>query len=79
MPHLVRLILPLCTLHQVEKADGSDSNSSQMSSGDKASILITTSQHTVFLFSHLRDRDFVIEKLSELLAKLPKYTNLIYD
>lgn len=73
MPHLVRLILPLCILHQVEKADSSDSGSSLMGNNDKASILISTSQHSFFLFSQLRDRDFVIEKISELLAKLPKY------
>ncbi|XP_035436972.1 TBC1 domain family member 9 isoform X2 [Spodoptera frugiperda] len=67
--NLVRLIIPLRNVHQVERADSGGTGSS---SGDSGSILITTAHHTSFLFGNISDRDFLVHKISELLAKLPK-------
>ncbi|KAL4714146.1 hypothetical protein ACJJTC_008500 [Scirpophaga incertulas] len=64
--NLVRLTIPLRDVHQVERADSGGS------SGDSGSILITTSYHTSFLFGNISDREFLVHKISELLAKLPK-------
>ncbi|XP_026329753.1 TBC1 domain family member 9 isoform X2 [Hyposmocoma kahamanoa] len=66
--NLVRLIIPLRNVHQVERADSTGTGSS----GDSGSILITTAHHTSFLFGNISDRDFLVNKISELLAKLPK-------
>ncbi|CAK1583228.1 unnamed protein product [Parnassius mnemosyne] len=66
--HLVRLTIPLRNVHQVERADSGGAGSS----GDSGSILITTAHHTSFLFGNISDRDFLVHKISELLAKLPK-------
>ncbi|XP_047510083.1 TBC1 domain family member 9 isoform X1 [Pieris napi] len=65
--NLVRLIIPLRNVYQVEKADSGGTGSS----GESGSILITTSYHTSFLFGNISDRDFIVHKISELLAKLP--------
>lgn len=65
--HLVRLTIPLRNVHQVERADSGGTGSS----GDSGSILITTAHHTSFLFGNISDRDFLVHKISELLAKLP--------
>ncbi|XP_022819587.1 TBC1 domain family member 9 isoform X2 [Spodoptera litura] len=67
--NLVRLNIPLRNVHQVERADSGGTGSS---SGDSGSILITTAHHTSFLFGNISDRDFLVHKISELLAKLPK-------
>ncbi|XP_013182367.1 PREDICTED: TBC1 domain family member 9B isoform X1 [Papilio xuthus] len=64
--HLVRLTIPLRNVHQVERADSGGAGSS-----DSGSILITTAHHTSFLFGNISDRDFLVHKISELLAKLP--------
>ncbi|KAF9420846.1 hypothetical protein HW555_003032, partial [Spodoptera exigua] len=64
----IRLIIPLRNVHQVERADSGGTGSS---SGDSGSILITTAHHTSFLFGNISDRDFLVHKISELLAKLP--------
>nr|XP_049695540.1 TBC1 domain family member 9 isoform X3 [Helicoverpa armigera] len=66
--NLVRLTIPLRNVHQVERADSGGTGSS----GDSGSILITTAHHTSFLFGNISDRDFLVHKISELLAKLPK-------
>lgn len=66
--NLVRLTIPLRNVHQVERADASGTGSS----GDSGSILITTAHHTIYLFGNISDRDFLVHKISELLAKLPK-------
>nr|XP_049695538.1 TBC1 domain family member 9 isoform X1 [Helicoverpa armigera] len=65
--NLVRLTIPLRNVHQVERADSGGTGSS----GDSGSILITTAHHTSFLFGNISDRDFLVHKISELLAKLP--------
>ncbi|XP_021209163.1 TBC1 domain family member 9 isoform X1 [Bombyx mori] len=67
VPNLVRLTIPLRNVHQVERADSGGTGSS----GDSGSILITTAHHTSFLFGNISDRDFLVHKISELLAKLP--------
>ncbi|KAM3963454.1 TBC1 domain family member 8/9 [Aphomia sociella] len=64
---LVRLTIPLRNVHQVERADSGGTGSS----GDSGSILITTSHHTSYLFGNISDRVFLVNKISELLAKLP--------
>lgn len=66
--HLVRLTIPLRSVHQVERTVGSGSGSG----GDSGAIFITTAHHTNFLFGNISDRDFIVYKISELLAKLPK-------
>ncbi|CAH0720664.1 unnamed protein product, partial [Brenthis ino] len=68
VPHLVRLTIPLRNVHQVERADSGGTGSS----ADSGSILITTSHHASFLFGNISDRNFLVQKISELLAKLPK-------
>ncbi|KAJ0180398.1 hypothetical protein K1T71_003802 [Dendrolimus kikuchii] len=65
--NLVRLTIPLRNVHQVERADSGGTGSS----ADSGSILITTAHHTSFLFGNISDRDFLVHKISELLAKLP--------
>ncbi|XP_059050119.1 TBC1 domain family member 9 [Achroia grisella] len=65
--NLVRLTIPLRNVHQVERADSGGTGSS----GDSGSILITTAHHTSFLFGNISDREFLVNKISELLAKLP--------
>ncbi|KAL0893723.1 hypothetical protein ABMA27_013870 [Loxostege sticticalis] len=65
--NLVRLTIPLRNVHQVERADSGGTGSS----GDSGSILITTSHHTSFFFGNISDREFLVHKISELLAKLP--------
>ncbi|XP_061712072.1 TBC1 domain family member 9 isoform X1 [Cydia pomonella] len=64
--NLVRLTIPLRTVHQVERADSGGTGSA-----DSGSILITTAHHTSFLFGNISDREFLVHKISELLAKLP--------
>ncbi|XP_053625119.1 TBC1 domain family member 9 isoform X2 [Plodia interpunctella] len=66
--NLVRLTIPLRNVHQVERADSGGAGSSS----DSGSILITTSLYTSFLFGNISDREFLVHKISELLAKLPK-------
>ncbi|KOB64627.1 putative ypt/rab gtpase activating protein, partial [Operophtera brumata] len=66
--NLVRLTIPLRNVHQVERAAAGGTGSSN----DTGSILITTAHHTSFLFGNIADRDFLVHKISELLAKLPK-------
>lgn len=66
--NLVRLTIPLRNVQQVEQADSGGPGSSS----DGGRILITTTHHTSFLFGNIADRDFLVHKISELLAKLPK-------
>ncbi|KAG7307154.1 hypothetical protein JYU34_007300 [Plutella xylostella] len=65
--NLVRLTIPLRNVHQVERAVSGGAGSS----GDTGSVLITTAHHTSFLFGNISDREFLVHKISELLAKLP--------
>ncbi|KAL2731408.1 TBC1 domain family member 9-like isoform X2 [Vespula squamosa] len=58
---LVSLVIPLREVRLVESAEN------QSSSVDK-SILVTTARAS-FLFAQIQDRDFVVQKISELLAK----------
>lgn len=51
-------------LLKVERAENQPSNVAV----DK-SLLITTRGRTSFLFAQLHDRDFIVQKLSELLAR----------
>ncbi|CAB0033563.1 unnamed protein product [Trichogramma brassicae] len=61
--HLVNLVIPLREVRQVEAAENQASNASL-----EKSILITTARAS-FLFAQIHDRDFVVQKISELLAK----------
>ncbi|XP_054270034.1 TBC1 domain family member 9 isoform X2 [Macrosteles quadrilineatus] len=69
---LVSLVLPLRDVVQIERAENQASNPSV-----DHSILITTrtAQRSTFLFSQIQDRDFVVQKLSDLLAKIRICTN----
>lgn len=61
--NLVSVVIPLRDVRLVEKAENQASNSAV----DK-SVLITTCNRTSFLFAQIQDRDFVVQKISELLA-----------
>lgn len=63
MKNLVSVVIPLRDVRLVEKAENQASNSAV----DK-SVLITTCNRTSFLFAQIQDRDFVVQKISELLA-----------
>ncbi|KAJ9591108.1 hypothetical protein L9F63_002329, partial [Diploptera punctata] len=62
--NLVNVVIPLRDVRLVEKGADQPSNSAV----DK-SVLITTSGRASFLFAQLQDRDFVVQKVSELLSK----------
>ncbi|XP_039293126.1 TBC1 domain family member 9 isoform X2 [Nilaparvata lugens] len=62
---LVSLVIPLRDMSQVEKTD-SDPSSVTLEN----SILITTRMKVNYLFSRIVDRDFLVQKISELLAKI---------
>ncbi|XP_058791505.1 TBC1 domain family member 9 isoform X2 [Phymastichus coffea] len=61
--NLVSLVIPFREVRLIETPDNQASNSSV----DKA-ILVTTARAS-FLFAQIHDRDFVVKKISELLAK----------
>ncbi|XP_063222042.1 TBC1 domain family member 9 isoform X2 [Bacillus rossius redtenbacheri] len=61
---LVSVVIPLRDVALVEKAENQASNTAV----DK-SVLITTNTKVSFLFAQLQDRDFVVQKISELLAR----------
>lgn len=61
---LVSVVLPLRDVSLVERAENQASNPAV----DK-SVLITTSSKCSFLFAQIQDRDFVVQKISELLAR----------
>ncbi|XP_076233513.1 TBC1 domain family member 8/9 isoform X2 [Calliopsis andreniformis] len=66
---LVSLVIPLREVRLIEPAENQSS-----STGIDKSILVTTARSS-FLFAQIHDRDFVVQKISELLAK-SKLTNL---
>ncbi|XP_014472834.1 PREDICTED: TBC1 domain family member 9 isoform X4 [Dinoponera quadriceps] len=59
---VVSLVIPLREVTLVEPAEN------QSSTGADKSILVTTARSS-FLFAQIHDRDFVVQKISELLAK----------
>ncbi|XP_001600394.2 TBC1 domain family member 9 isoform X2 [Nasonia vitripennis] len=61
--NLVSLVIPLREVRLIESAENQASNTAV----DK-SILVTTARAS-FLFAQIHDRDFVLQKISELLAK----------
>lgn len=63
MKNLVSLVIPLRDVRQVERAENQASNTAV----DK-SVLITCGRAS-FLFAQIQDRDFVVQKISELLAR----------
>lgn len=64
MKNLVSVVIPLRDVRLVEKAENQASNTAV----DK-SVLITTCGRASFLFAQIQDRDFVVQKISELLAR----------
>ncbi|KAK3913686.1 TBC1 domain family member 9 [Frankliniella fusca] len=62
----VSVVIPLRDVNSVEKLDSSNSSSSNMSKA----VLFTLKGDVTFLFAQLHDRDFVVMKISELLAKI---------
>ncbi|EGI61255.1 TBC1 domain family member 9, partial [Acromyrmex echinatior] len=58
----VSLVIPLREVTLVESAEN------QSSTGADKSILVTTARSS-FLFAQIHDRDFVVQKISELLSK----------
>ncbi|CAG7719403.1 unnamed protein product [Allacma fusca] len=63
VPNLLMIIIPLRDVLVIEKAA-----TASQSQGDK-SVLFTTKQKSSFLFTQVEDRDFLMQKLSELLSK----------
>lgn len=62
---LVNVVIPLRDVMLVEKAENQASNPSI-----EKCLLITTSRRVSFLFAQILDRDFVMQKISELLARI---------
>ncbi|XP_044755659.1 TBC1 domain family member 9 isoform X1 [Coccinella septempunctata] len=64
---LVSLVIPLREVKLAEKIDNNQSNHSL----DQAIIITTTNEinKTNFIFAQILDRDFLVEKISELLSK----------
>lgn len=62
--NLVCLVIPLRLLQVTEKVDSHHSLSN--------ALLLTTRNKVNFLFAQIEGRDFLIEKISELLAKIPQ-------
>ncbi|XP_069703909.1 TBC1 domain family member 9 isoform X3 [Periplaneta americana] len=62
--NLVSVVIPLRDVRLVEKAENQASNTAV----DK-SVLITTCGRASFLFAQIPDRDFVVQKISELLSR----------
>ncbi|XP_066586469.1 TBC1 domain family member 9 isoform X2 [Prorops nasuta] len=60
---VVSLVIPLREVRQVEPAENQSSTT-----GIDKSILVTSARSS-FFFSQLHDRDFVVQKISELLSK----------
>jgi TBC1 domain family member 8/9 len=60
---LVSLVIPLREVHLVEKVESKNVAADM-------SMLISTKCPSSFLFSNLKDRDFVIKKIQELVGKL---------
>lgn len=58
------VVIPLRDVNSVEKI--SQSGSSSMSKA----VLFTLKGDVTFLFAQLQDRDFVVMKIAELLAKI---------
>nr|CAD7263370.1 unnamed protein product [Timema shepardi] len=61
---LVSVVIPLREVCLVEKAENQASNPAV----DK-SVLLTTFRKTSFLFAQIQDREFVVDKISELLSR----------
>ncbi|KAH6942668.1 hypothetical protein HPB50_009204 [Hyalomma asiaticum] len=62
--NLVCLVIPLRLLQVTEKVDSHHSLSN--------ALILTTRNKVNFLFAQVEGRDFLIEKISELLAKIPQ-------
>jgi TBC1 domain family member 8/9 len=60
---LVTLVIPLSIVTLVEKVEAKNTAAD-------LSILISTKCSSSFLFSNLKDRDFVIKKIMELVGKM---------
>lgn len=65
---LVWLVVPLRLVQLTEKVDSHHSLSN--------ALLLTTKNKVNFLFAQIEGRDFLIEKICELLAKLPQHKEI---
>ncbi|XP_077527429.1 TBC1 domain family member 8/9 isoform X2 [Haemaphysalis longicornis] len=65
---LVWLVVPLRLVQLTEKVDSHHSLSN--------ALLLTTRNKVNFLFAQIEGRDFLIEKICELLAKLPQHREI---
>ncbi|KAK7864755.1 hypothetical protein R5R35_012261 [Gryllus longicercus] len=63
--NLVSVVIPLRDVMLVERAENQASNPSV-----EKSLLITTNRRVSFLFAQILDRDFVVQKISELLSRI---------
>lgn len=68
---LVSLVIPLREMSVLEKVN--------FTKNIKNALLITTKEKVNFIFGDLEDLDFVVQKVSELLAKVPEIQHSFYD
>ncbi|XP_014285199.1 TBC1 domain family member 9B isoform X1 [Halyomorpha halys] len=73
---LVSVVIPLRDVSNVEKVDNHASNTAVNNS-----VLLTTrsASRPTFLFSQIHDRDFFIQKTSELLSKIETHRDTPHD
>lgn len=62
--NLVSLVIPFRDVHLVE-------NFTEPQADLYSALVISTDHKTNYVFAHLKDRDFVVARISEFLARLP--------
>lgn len=76
------LVIPLRDVIQVEKVDGTrdkDREGRESTGVASRSVLVSTTSRTSFLFGDIKDRDFFVDKVSELLARTKVFaSNTMY-
>jgi len=72
IPNQVTVIIPFRQVRYIEKANISSNHASSNTSMSN-SIIISTNSKSEFRFSNIKDRDVLIKKMSELLAKTGEY------
>lgn len=75
IPNQVTVIIPFRQVTFIEKINNNNSNHSGSSSSSNLanSIIISTNSKSNFVFSNINDRDVLIKKISELLARTSEY------
>lgn len=63
--NLVSLVIPLRDVHVIEKVED------QPQIDLIHAVVISTNQKTNYVFAQMKDRDFIVDRLSEFLSRLP--------